>query len=102
MTDEISKIDVKKSINCSILKNSHPEYQLDVKPNSWLLDVDTEINILYKFLRDIYNKRFSELEFLVASAPDYMQTVFYLGNVNNDIKLDGVDFLPPAIKRVKL
>uniref|UniRef100_A0A6G3MFJ9 U4/U6 small nuclear ribonucleoprotein Prp31 (Trinotate prediction) n=1 Tax=Henneguya salminicola TaxID=69463 RepID=A0A6G3MFJ9_HENSL len=88
--------------NNNIIKvvDFNPEYDLVVESNSLLADIDTEITIVYKYLKDIYNKRFPELESLVTSAYEYIHTVNYLGNVTDSDKLDQIDFLPPAIKMV--
>lgn len=57
-----------------------PEYQLIVEANNVTVEIDNEINVILKFVRDIYYKRFPELESLVPGALDYMKTVKELGN----------------------
>ncbi|KAL3225168.1 hypothetical protein MRX96_049329 [Rhipicephalus microplus] len=39
-----------------------PEYQLIVEANNLAVEIDNEINIIHKFTRDNYQKRFPELE----------------------------------------
>ncbi len=43
------------------------------------MEIDVEINIIHKYIRDKYAERFPELESLVPSAMDYMRTVRILG-----------------------
>ncbi|KAL1483194.1 hypothetical protein MTO96_013090 [Rhipicephalus appendiculatus] len=57
-----------------------PEYQLIVEANNLAVEIDNEINIIHKFTRDNYQKRFPELESLVPGALDYVLTVKELGN----------------------
>ncbi|GAB6028521.1 U4/U6 small nuclear ribonucleoprotein Prp31 [Chamberlinius hualienensis] len=59
---------------------SDPEYQLIVDANNLAAEVDNEINIIHKFVRDKYSKRFPELESLVPSALEYVAVVKELGN----------------------
>lgn len=63
------------------------------------IDIDQEVNVIHKFVKDKYQKRFPELETFVHMPVDFLRTVKVLGN-NIDIKsqnskvLDAV--LPPA------
>uniref|UniRef100_A0A2R5LN05 U4/U6 small nuclear ribonucleoprotein Prp31 n=1 Tax=Ornithodoros turicata TaxID=34597 RepID=A0A2R5LN05_9ACAR len=57
-----------------------PEYQLIVEANNLAVEVTNEINIIHKFTRDHYSKRFPELESLVPGALEYVSTVKELGN----------------------
>ncbi|KII66024.1 U4/U6 small nuclear ribonucleoprotein Prp31 [Thelohanellus kitauei] len=106
LESELVKAETKKSVFlvAKLLQNPESKAIMDeiskIDIKHLLADIDTEINIVYKFLKDIYNKRFPELESLVTSASEYIQTVHYLGNVTDAVKLDGIDFLPPAIKMV--
>ena len=59
---------------------SDPEYMLIVEANNLTNEIDNEINIIHKFVRDRYQKRFPELESLVQLPVDYMRTVKELGN----------------------
>lgn len=43
-------------------------------------EVDQELNVIHKFVRDKYEKRFPELESLVPNALEYLATVKLLGN----------------------
>lgn len=43
-------------------------------------EIDQEINVIHKFVRDKYAKRFPELESLVQMPLDYINTVKLLGN----------------------
>ncbi|KAL0171766.1 hypothetical protein M9458_032077 [Cirrhinus mrigala] len=52
-----------------------PEYRLIVAANNLTVEIDNELNIIHKFVRDKYSKRFPELESLVPNALDYIRTV---------------------------
>jgi U4/U6 small nuclear ribonucleoprotein PRP31 len=56
-----------------------PEYKLIVKVNQLSVDIDGEINVLHKYVRDIYVKRFPELEQLILNPIDYLKTVQMIG-----------------------
>lgn len=43
-------------------------------------EVDQELNVIHKFVRDKYEKRFPELESLVPNSLEYLATVKLLGN----------------------
>uniref|UniRef100_A0A667XZX9 U4/U6 small nuclear ribonucleoprotein Prp31 n=1 Tax=Myripristis murdjan TaxID=586833 RepID=A0A667XZX9_9TELE len=57
-----------------------PEYRLIVAANNLTVEIDNELNIIHKFTRDKYSKRFPELESLVPNSLDYIRTVKELGN----------------------
>uniref|UniRef100_A0A4W6D3H0 U4/U6 small nuclear ribonucleoprotein Prp31 n=1 Tax=Lates calcarifer TaxID=8187 RepID=A0A4W6D3H0_LATCA len=57
-----------------------PEYRLIVAANNLTVEIDNELNIIHKFTRDKYSKRFPELESLVPDSLDYIRTVKELGN----------------------
>lgn len=57
-----------------------PEYKLIVEANNLTVEIDNEINLIHKYIRDKYAKRFPELESLVVQPLDYIKTVRELGN----------------------
>ncbi|GLH02793.1 hypothetical protein R5R35_012874 [Gryllus longicercus] len=59
---------------------SDPEYQLIVEANNLAVDIDNEIGVIHRFVRDKYSKRFPELESLVVGPLEYVMTVKELGN----------------------
>ncbi|XP_062507567.1 U4/U6 small nuclear ribonucleoprotein Prp31-like [Corticium candelabrum] len=65
-----------------------PEYQLIVEANNVAVEIDHEIHIIHKFIRDHYSVRFPELDSLVLNPIDYMQTVKLVGN---DLGVTNVD-----------
>lgn len=75
-----------------------PEYQLIVEANNLAVEIDNEINIIHKFTRDNYSKRFPELESLVPGPLDYVLTVKELGNSLEKAKNNETlqQFLTPA------
>lgn len=78
--------------------SSDAEYKLIVAANNITVEIDNEINLTHKFVRDIYNKRFPELEFLVPLPLEYVQTVKELGNAIDKAKTNKVlqEILKPA------
>eukprot|EP00049_Salpingoeca_infusionum_P019177 m.360585 g.360585 ORF g.360585 m.360585 type:complete len:499 (+) comp19095_c0_seq1:166-1662(+) len=69
-----------------------PEYMLTVEANNIIVDVDNEIGVAHKYIRDQYEKRFPELEQLVHDPVDYAKTVKLLQN--------GLDVQQDALKEV--
>lgn len=63
-----------------------PEYMLVVQANNLTVDIDNEINIIHKFVRDKYSKRFPELESLVTIPLEYIMSVKALGNDLDEAK----------------
>lgn len=57
-----------------------PEYQLIVHVNQMAAEFDTEIGIIHKYCKDLYGRRFPELDSLVVAPLDYMMTAKELGN----------------------
>ncbi|KAI8824096.1 uncharacterized protein EV422DRAFT_306275 [Fimicolochytrium jonesii] len=57
-----------------------PEYKLIVQVNNLTQDIDTEMLIVHKYIRDHYASRFPELESLVPNAFAYARTVKLIGN----------------------
>jgi len=57
-----------------------PEYQLIVEANNLAVEIDNDIGAVHKYIRDLYAKRFSELESLVVNPLEYITTVKELGN----------------------
>ncbi|EGD74347.1 U4/U6 small nuclear ribonucleoprotein Prp31 [Salpingoeca rosetta] len=76
--------------------SSSPEYELVVEANNLTAEIDNEIGVVHKYIRDKYAKRFPELEQLVREPLDYVKTVQLLQN-NLDVTQAGVDeILAPA------
>eukprot|EP00039_Didymoeca_costata_P000974 m.48542 g.48542 ORF g.48542 m.48542 type:complete len:490 (-) comp10571_c0_seq1:119-1588(-) len=73
-----------------------PEYKLIVEANNLTLEVDNEIGIIHKFLRDKYGKRFPELEQLVLHPLDYFRTVKTMQNQMDCTQLNLTEILAPA------
>lgn len=59
------------------------EYQFIVRANNVVVEVDNEILLVHKFIRDHYSPRFPELETLVVNPWDYVQAVEALGNTDD-------------------
>ena len=57
-----------------------PEYQLIVEANNLAVELDNDVGVIHKYIRDLYSKRFSELESLVVNPLEYITTVRELGN----------------------
>lgn len=75
------------------------EYQLIVQSNNFAVEIDNEMLLVHKFVRDHYAPRFAELEQLVVTSPsDYCRAVMKIGNPDDlaglQDRLQG--FLPQA------
>lgn len=80
--DEIEKYINKPRKASEMIGNleSDPEYQLIVEANNIAVDVDAEISLIHKFVKEKYQKRFPELDSLVMNEMDYIGAVKELGN----------------------
>src|SRR5271155_769435 len=58
----------------------NPEYKLLTQSNSLSTQIDSEIILVHKFIRDHYSARFPELETLITNPLDYARTVSILQN----------------------
>lgn len=58
----------------------NPEYHLLTQSNSLSTQIDSEIILVHKFIRDHYSTRFPELETLVQNPLDYAKTVAIIQN----------------------
>lgn len=65
-----------------VLEHSE-EYQLIVRANNVAVEVDNEIILVHRFIRDHYQPRFPELETLIVNPWDYVQAVEALGNTDD-------------------
>eukprot|EP00080_Pristionchus_pacificus_P006783 PDM66803.1 prp-31 [Pristionchus pacificus] len=59
---------------------SDPQYRLIVQLSALASQIDNEVFVIHKFVRDKYERRFPELETLVPHHLDYMAAVKLLGN----------------------
>lgn len=59
---------------------SDPEYQLIVEANTVAVDIDNEVSVIHKFVKNKYQKRFPELDSLIVGEMEYMNAVRELGN----------------------
>ncbi|KAJ6509969.1 hypothetical protein C8R47DRAFT_1173721 [Mycena vitilis] len=75
----------------------NPEYTLIVQANNLSVDVDNEILLVHKFIRDHYAPKFPELEQLVVDPAQYIRTVRALANEEDPTKVDMSGILPAAI-----
>jgi U4/U6 small nuclear ribonucleoprotein PRP31 len=72
-----------------------PEYQLIVETNELSTEIDNEIMLIHKFIRDIYAKKFPELENLIQNPVDYAKVVKGIGN-EMDLTMVNLDELMPS------
>jgi len=63
-----------------------PEYLLIVEANNIAAEIDDEMNTVHKFARDVYTKRFPELESLVVQPLEYLMTAKELKNELENVK----------------
>ncbi|KAG9099746.1 U4/U6-U5 snRNP complex subunit prp31 [Ceratobasidium sp. 370] len=80
--------------------HENPEYALIVSANNLSVDVDNEILVVHKFIRDHYNPRFPELEQLVTDPNMFIRTVRAIGNPPDLVAASQSisDVVPPAIR----
>ncbi|KDR83555.1 hypothetical protein GALMADRAFT_235772 [Galerina marginata CBS 339.88] len=96
---EIEKYQANPTPNAQMSLPAHlnPEYNVIVQSNNLSVDVDNEILVVHKFIRDHYAPRFPELEQLVTDPAMYIRSVRALGNSEELAKVDLQGVLPPAI-----
>ncbi|CAO3698044.1 unnamed protein product [Rhizopus stolonifer] len=99
--DVFQKIDYFRELNRSAANVIGPteedeEYTLMVQLNSITAEIDNEIQVVHKFIRDHYAPKFPELETLVYNPLDYARTVKAIGNELDITKIDLRPILPSA------
>ncbi|EJT81336.1 pre-mRNA-processing factor 31 [Gaeumannomyces tritici R3-111a-1] len=72
----------------------HPEYHLLTQSNSLSTQIDSEIVLVHKYIKDHYSVRFPELETLITSPLEYAKVVAVLGN--GPLDADGIKALQLA------
>ncbi|KAJ7937206.1 hypothetical protein B0H13DRAFT_2246478 [Mycena leptocephala] len=102
MTDilqEIAKYQANPTTAATMALPAHlnPEYTLIVQANNLSVDVDNEILVVHKFIRDHYAPKFPELEQLVVDPAMYIKSVRVLANEEDPTKVDLSGILPAAI-----
>lgn len=73
-----------------------PEYKLILQANNLITDIDSDILVVHKFLRDHYATRFPELEQLVPAPYDFARAIRAIGAEPDLTKADLRSTLPPA------
>jgi len=73
-----------------------PEYQLIVESNALVTEIHSEIQVIHKYVRDRYAKKFPELESLVLNPLDYARVVKRIGNQTDLTQIDLTDLIPAA------
>ncbi|KAI6047333.1 hypothetical protein EDC04DRAFT_2864426 [Pisolithus marmoratus] len=87
----------------SLPAHLNPEYNLIVQANNLSVDVDNEILVVHKFIRDHYAPKFPELEQLIPDPTQYIRAVRILENneeilrLQDPTKVDLSGVLPPAV-----
>jgi U4/U6 small nuclear ribonucleoprotein PRP31 len=74
-----------------------PEYQLIVSCNDLVTQIDEEMLTVYKYVVDIYSKKFPELESLVPGRLDYIRAVQKIGNEMDMTVVDLAEILPNSV-----
>ena len=85
------------------LRNLNPNdtlYQLLDKSNKLLLDIENEIPIIHKYLRDIYMLKFPELESIIPNPVDYTKIVQRIGNASDITNISFNDILPNNVNMI--
>ncbi|KIK30469.1 hypothetical protein PISMIDRAFT_5883 [Pisolithus microcarpus 441] len=101
---EIEKFQANPSSAEAISLPAHlnPEYTLIVQANNLSVDVDNEILVVHKFIRDHYAPKFPELEQLIPDPTQYIRAARILANNEESLfrdptKVDLSGVLPPAV-----
>ncbi|KAF8558986.1 Nop domain-containing protein [Imleria badia] len=81
----------------SLPAHLNPEYTLIVQANNLSVDVDNEILVVHKFIRDHYAPKFPELEQLIQDPTQYIRAVRILANNEDPTKVDLTGVLPAAV-----
>eukprot|EP00929_Paragymnodinium_shiwhaense_P015327 TRINITY_DN1233_c0_g2_i1.p1 TRINITY_DN1233_c0_g2~~TRINITY_DN1233_c0_g2_i1.p1 ORF type:complete len:503 (-),score=172.20 TRINITY_DN1233_c0_g2_i1:197-1705(-) len=76
------------------LSEEDTEYPLITRCNSLVREIDEEMLNIHRFVRDIYSKKFPELESIVTAPLDYLQVVQRIGNTKDLATIDFSDILP--------
>eukprot|EP00056_Hartaetosiga_gracilis_P019928 m.16658 g.16658 ORF g.16658 m.16658 type:complete len:522 (+) comp8034_c0_seq1:48-1613(+) len=76
--------------------SNDPEVELIVEANNITAEIDNEIGVVHKFIRDNYATRFPELEQLVRDPVDYVNTIRVLQNSLDSVQDRIQHLLPPA------
>lgn len=69
----------KRTTNIGSIEDN-PEYKLLTESNSLATQIDSEMVLVHKFIRDHYSTRFPELETLITNPLDYARTVAIIRN----------------------
>ncbi|KAH7931391.1 Nop domain-containing protein [Leucogyrophana mollusca] len=81
----------------SLPAHLNPEYNIIVQANNLSVDVDNEILVVHKFIRDHYAPKFPELEQLIADPALYIRSVRVLANHEDPTKVELAGILPAAV-----
>jgi len=74
-----------------------PEYDTIVKANNITADIDDEILVIHKYIRDHYQARFPELESLIPQPMNYIRAVKEIGDAQDLTQVDLRKILPSEI-----
>ncbi|EKM80203.1 hypothetical protein AGABI1DRAFT_57745 [Agaricus bisporus var. burnettii JB137-S8] len=96
---EVEKYEENPSTVAQMALPTHlnPEYNIIVQANNLSVDVENEILIVNKFIRDHYAPKFPELEQLVTDPAMYIRSVRALSNNEDLTKVNLSGILPPAV-----
>ena len=92
--DYISRVGALASMTASSLNRSSEYFILISKSNNVIPQIDAEIFNIYKYVAEIYSRRFPELEQVVLMPIDYIRVVERLVKSGDVASADLADFLP--------
>ena len=91
-TDLVQNQQIEKFVN---LSRNDQIYELIVKTNEYLRQVDPEIMNVHKYVRDLYARLFPELEQIILNPIDYARAVKIIGNhIDMNRVTDQLSWLP--------
>ncbi|CAH7671402.1 U4/U6 small nuclear ribonucleoprotein Prp31 [Phakopsora pachyrhizi] len=64
----------------TVMSNDSPEYRLIVQANNLAVEIDNEVMVVHKYIRDHYAPRFPNLERLLPNPYEYLRAVRLFGN----------------------
>jgi U4/U6 small nuclear ribonucleoprotein PRP31 len=84
----VEKYSQQKGVDMYGNLEQHPEYQLILRANDMFIDIESEMMVIYRFIKQHYGKRFAELEKIVPNILDYVKVVKTIGNETDMAKVN--------------
>jgi U4/U6 small nuclear ribonucleoprotein PRP31 len=89
-----------KTIAAAVPGEQHKEYDLIVQANTAVVELAEELFKVYRFVKDIYRKKFPDLETILVNPVEYIRVVQRIGNADDPEQVDLSDLLVSATMMV--